>query len=57
MSFDAWQLIADLRGGVPSKCDGCDKETQPWDLIPISGGEWVCPECCNIIMNPHEAKP
>ena len=39
------QLIADLRGGIPDKCDVCGKETPPDDLDPVSGGEWICGQC------------
>jgi len=37
------QLIEDLRGGVPGKCDWCQKEKDY--LEPCSGGEWVCEDC------------
>jgi formylmethanofuran dehydrogenase subunit E len=39
------QLITDLRGGIPEKCDACGKSTPPEDLDPVSGGEWICNEC------------
>lgn len=42
------EMIGHLRGGVPDRCDWCDKEIPKADMIPVSGGEWVCPPCLNI---------
>lgn len=39
------QIIADLRGGIPDKCDCCGRVTPPDDLEPVSGGEWICVKC------------
>ena len=40
------ELIAELRGGIPDKCDFCDKlftkENYP---TPEECGEWACIEC------------
>jgi hypothetical protein len=45
-------LIADLRGDAfPRKCDWCAAILTEEDAIPISGGEWVCPLCCGIILD------
>lgn len=38
-------LIADLRGGIPGKCDFCLKPTKPEQLEPEEAGEWVCWYC------------
>ena len=52
----AWEggvknLIADLRGDSFSRqCDWCATMLSEEDAIPISGGEWVCPPCCGIIL-------
>lgn len=39
-------VIAELRGGYPEKCDFCDKpynkERHP---VPEEAGEWACTEC------------
>ncbi len=45
-------LIAALRGSTlwPRSCDWCGTKLESEDAIPISGGEWVCPPCCNIIL-------
>jgi hypothetical protein len=43
------QLIADLRGGSPDHCEWCGEKTQQEDLIPISGGEWACLKCLNLM--------
>jgi hypothetical protein len=40
-------FIADLRGGVPEKCDFCDQpyvEGHRWP-IPEEAGEWTCNLC------------
>ena len=40
-------MIADMRGGVPEKCDFCEQpyiEKVRWPL-PEEGGEWACNEC------------
>lgn len=39
------KLIEELRGGIPEKCDCCDQYRESIDLIPVSGGEWICNEC------------
>lgn len=45
MSNDAKDLIADLRGGVPEKCDFCGLETEPDYLHPEEAGMWICVWC------------
>ena len=40
------QLIAELRGGIPEKCDFCGQEyTEDRYPIPEEAGEWTCSEC------------
>lgn len=43
-----WELIAALRGGVPERCDFCDRlytaERYP---VPEEAGLWACIECWN----------
>lgn len=39
------EMIADLRGGFPEKCDFCDKPTTPENLEPEEAGAWACIEC------------
>ena len=39
------ELIIGLRGGIPPKCDYCDKDTEPDKLEPEEGDTWVCWEC------------
>ena len=38
-------LLLELRGPKPAKCDFCDKETPEDDLHPEEGGQWVCITC------------
>jgi hypothetical protein len=39
-------FIAEIRGGIPEKCDFCGKMfTQACFPIPEEGGEWACSEC------------
>lgn len=43
----AFDLIVDLRGGLPEKCDFCGQPFVPkqrWP-IPEEAGEWACNEC------------
>jgi formylmethanofuran dehydrogenase subunit E len=42
------EMIGALRGGIPPKCDWCGKPVKQEDMVPVSGGEWVCPPCLNI---------
>jgi hypothetical protein len=45
-------MIHVLRGDDwPRPCDWCATILNAEDAIPISGGEWVCPPCCGIILN------
>jgi len=37
------QLIEDLRGGAPDKCDRCGKVAEWFE--PDEGGLWLCEEC------------
>jgi hypothetical protein len=40
------ELIAELRGGIPDKCDFCDKLfTKANYPTPEECGEWACIEC------------
>ncbi len=44
----AWalDLIVQLRGGLPGKCDFCEQPyTEDRYPIPEEGGEWTCSEC------------
>lgn len=43
--FNARDVIIELRGGVPVKCDFCLTETLHEKLHPEEGGEWVCEKC------------
>jgi len=43
------ELIKNLRGPPPSKCDWCEKETPTDFLTPSSVGEWVCPKCMGYL--------
>ena len=45
--IDVRQLIIDLRGGIPDKCDFCQKEKLPDQLHPDEGGTWICIDCIN----------
>ena len=45
-------LVQGLRGdSFPRQCDWCATMLSEEDAIPISGGEWVCPPCCGIILD------
>lgn len=43
--LDPRELIIGLRGGVPSKCDFCQRETAPERLHPEEAGDWACQDC------------
>ena len=45
MSDPVLDLIADLRGGRPDKCDFCGQPTGPESLTPEEGGDWACLTC------------
>lgn len=45
MAIDVRQMLIDLRGGLPEKCDFCSKETKPDDLHPEEAGAWACITC------------
>lgn len=45
MSNEARELIIALRGGVPPKCDFCNKEIPPEHLHPEEAGDWACIDC------------
>lgn len=48
-------MIAELRGGIPEKCDFCG---QPFNdkryPIPEEAGEWTCSECWERWENEDE---
>lgn len=53
MSDDIYvrQLIEDLRGGVPPKCDFCHRHVAKENLHLEEGGRWACitcMRCCEI---------
>ncbi len=37
--------IADLRGGIPAKCDFCLSDTPQQELHPEEAGAWICSHC------------
>jgi hypothetical protein len=40
------EMIAELRGGIPERCDFCSKPfTEQNYPTPEEGGEWACIEC------------
>ena len=39
------ELIEDIRGGEPKKCDFCHKITESDKLEPEESDEWVCHDC------------
>jgi hypothetical protein len=42
----AFQLIADIRGGLPERCDFCGLAyTEGRYAIPEEAGEWACNHC------------
>ena len=43
--MNARDLIVNIRGGEPDKCDWCLKPTIPEHLEPEEAGQWVCHEC------------
>lgn len=43
--FTTRELIEGIRGGAPTKCDFCDKETPSEHLEPEEAGAWVCHRC------------
>lgn len=49
------ELIAELRGGIPSNCDFCGKLfTEANYPTPEEGGEWACIECVTRWESNHE---
>lgn len=38
-------LVADLRGGLPGRCDFCKEALDPEDALPEEGGLWACRAC------------
>ena len=46
---DVRNLIADLRGGVPEKCDFCQEERSADELHPEEAGQWICNACIKRI--------
>jgi hypothetical protein len=51
-------MIAELRGGIPEKCDFCEQsfneERYP---IPEEAGEWTCSECWERWMKEEKNEP
>jgi hypothetical protein len=45
--MSARDIIIDLRGGVPEKCDFCKQPTPPENLHPEEAGDWACITCIN----------
>ena len=46
MSDCTWQMLIDLRGGHPEKCDFCDQPyTDERHPEPEEAGMWACSEC------------
>ena len=44
-SADVVSFLAEVRGGLPERCDFCNQPTNENDLIPEEGGDWVCRTC------------
>ena len=42
--FNALDLLMELRGGMPEKCDFCGGPIND-DPIPEEAGEWACRAC------------
>ena len=41
-----FNLLVDLRGGLPEKCDFCDETfTEQRYPVPEEAGAWSCSEC------------
>ena len=38
-------FIATIRGGIPSRCDFCEKERNETEMHPEEGGAWACIHC------------
>jgi ribosomal protein L37AE/L43A len=47
MIDDVRQLIIDLRGGIPEKCDFCHEDRPANEMHPEEAGMWVCIHCMN----------
>jgi hypothetical protein len=39
------QFLADLRGGIPGRCDFCNEPMTEDDAVPEEGGDWACIRC------------
>ena len=46
---DLKAAVIGWRGGIPSKCDFCGKETPEQDLHPEEAGMWICIGCIERI--------
>lgn len=45
---DVLRLIAELRGGVPDRCDFCARPyTDERYPVPEEAGQWACIDCVN----------
>lgn len=38
-------MIADLRGGIPPKCEFCGEVRPENEMHPEEAGEWACIHC------------
>jgi len=44
--IDPLDLLIELRGGLPERCDFCGGEYHETRLpVPEEGGEWACTDC------------
>lgn len=43
------QMIANLRGGYPDRCDFCEQLKEEHELHPEEAGMWICNECIKRI--------
>jgi hypothetical protein len=45
----AFNLIVDLRGGLPEKCDFCHEPfTEQRYPVPEEAGDWACSDCVKL---------
>ena len=43
--IDVRQMIIDLRGGIPEKCDFCQQTMPEEKMHPEEAGMWACIDC------------
>jgi len=43
--IDVREMIINLRGGIPERCDFCKEKRPKHEMHPEEAGEWACIYC------------